>query len=181
MTISTTANSVTAVGNGSTTVFPFGFLIPYQSDGVTPAIKVQTLSTLGVLTTKVLTTDYTVSGITLAAGGSVTMLVAPLTGVLVVVSRNLTQVQPSAFPNLSLQPSSIETALDFITMWSQQTRASLPFLAGPYTVATLPVNPLPGQTAYVTDATAPTWRGTLTGGSTVGCPVFFDGLVWRAL
>ncbi len=38
----------------------------------------------------------------------------------------------------------------------------------------------PGCIAYVTDATAPTWRGTLTGGGTVGCLAFSDGTTWMA-
>lgn len=46
-----------------------------------------------------------------------------------------------------------------------------------YTVATLPVG-TEGDTAFVTDATAPTYLGALTGGGTVKCPVFFNGTAW---
>lgn len=46
-----------------------------------------------------------------------------------------------------------------------------------YTVATLPVG-VQGDTAYVTDATAPTYLGTLTGGGSVVCPVFYNGTAW---
>lgn len=46
-----------------------------------------------------------------------------------------------------------------------------------YTVATLPTG-TQGDTAYVTDATAPTYLGTLTGGGSVVCPVFFNGTIW---
>lgn len=46
-----------------------------------------------------------------------------------------------------------------------------------YTVATLPTG-VQGMTAYVTDATAPTYLGTLTGGGAVVVPVFFDGSAW---
>jgi hypothetical protein len=49
-----------------------------------------------------------------------------------------------------------------------------------YTVATLPVSPDAGSKAFVNDATAPTFLGTLTGGGSTVCPVFFDGSVWRA-
>ena len=48
-----------------------------------------------------------------------------------------------------------------------------------YTVATLPAG-VKGDTAYVTDATAPTYLGTLTGGGTVVCPVFYNGTSWVA-
>ena len=46
-----------------------------------------------------------------------------------------------------------------------------------YTVGTLPAGTI-GQKAYVTDATAPTYLGTLTGGGTVVCPVFYNGVAW---
>lgn len=46
-----------------------------------------------------------------------------------------------------------------------------------YTVATLPTG-VEGDTAYVTDATAPTYLGTLTGGGSVVCPVFYNGTAW---
>jgi len=48
-----------------------------------------------------------------------------------------------------------------------------------YTVATLPT---PTGTAYatVTDALAPTYLTTVVGGGAVVCPVFFDGVSWKA-
>lgn len=46
-----------------------------------------------------------------------------------------------------------------------------------YTVATLPTG-TQGDTAYVTDATAPTYLGALTGGGSVVCPVFYNGTSW---
>ena len=47
-----------------------------------------------------------------------------------------------------------------------------------YTVATLPAAGTAGRRAYVTDATAPTYLGTLTGGGSVVCPVFDNGTTW---
>ncbi|PIF60080.1 hypothetical protein [Flavobacterium sp. 2] len=47
----------------------------------------------------------------------------------------------------------------------------------PYTVATLPAGVV-GDTAYVTDATNPTYLSTLTGGGTTVCPVFYNGNTW---
>jgi hypothetical protein len=35
-----------------------------------------------------------------------------------------------------------------------------------------------GMIAYVTDATLPTYLGTLTGGGSVKCPVFYNGTAW---
>lgn len=46
-----------------------------------------------------------------------------------------------------------------------------------YTVATLPAGS-EGDMAYVTDATAPTYNATLTGGGSVKVPVFRNATVW---
>ena len=48
---------------------------------------------------------------------------------------------------------------------------------GGYTVSTLPTGKQ-GDRAYVTDATTPTYLGTLTGGGAVVCPVFYNGTAW---
>lgn len=48
-----------------------------------------------------------------------------------------------------------------------------------YTVATLPTG-VQGDIAYVTDALAPTYLGTIAGGGSVVTPVFFDGTNWIA-
>lgn len=47
-----------------------------------------------------------------------------------------------------------------------------------YTVATLPAAGTAGRRAHVTDATAPTFLGALTGGGAVVCPVFDNGTAW---
>lgn len=47
-----------------------------------------------------------------------------------------------------------------------------------YTVGTLPAAGTAGRRAYVTDATAPTYLGALTGGGAVVCPVFDNGAAW---
>ena len=46
-----------------------------------------------------------------------------------------------------------------------------------YKVSTLPSGVI-GDHAYVTDATAPTYLGTLTGGGSIVCPVFYNGKTW---
>jgi hypothetical protein len=55
--------------------------------------------------------------------------------------------------------------------------ASLPIVLKSYTVSTLPTG-VEGMRAYVTDATAPTYLGALTGGGSVKCPVFYNGSAW---
>lgn len=49
-----------------------------------------------------------------------------------------------------------------------------------YTVATLPASPTAGDQAAVTDATAPTYLGTLTGGGSTYTPVVYNGTAWVA-
>lgn len=46
-----------------------------------------------------------------------------------------------------------------------------------YTVATLPAGNR-GDTAYVTDALAPTFLATIVGGGAITTPVFYNGSVW---
>lgn len=48
-----------------------------------------------------------------------------------------------------------------------------------YTVATLPAGTV-GDTAYVTDALAPTWLVAVTGGGAIVTPVFYNGTNWVA-
>ena len=63
---------------------------------------------------------------------------------------------------------------------AQYTAAYFPGSIGPgYTVATLPTGVV-GMRAYVTDAASPTFLGTLTGGGSTKCPVFYNGSAWVA-
>jgi hypothetical protein len=64
-----------------------------------------------------------------------------------------------------------------LTIDSNRTTMTTPFKLASYTVATLPAGSQ-GDVAYVTDATAPTYLGALTGGGTVKCPVFYNGISW---
>jgi hypothetical protein len=50
-----------------------------------------------------------------------------------------------------------------------------------YTVGTLPSSPVAGWTCYVTDATAPTYNGALTGGGAVVARVMYDGAAWKSV
>jgi len=62
--------------------------------------------------------------------------------------------------------------------WYSNYRITAPvFKTTGYTVATLPVGSQ-GDETFVTDATAPTYLGTLTGGGSVVCPVFYNGTAW---
>jgi len=51
---------------------------------------------------------------------------------------------------------------------------------GTFTVGTLPTPTTPTAYATVTNALAPTYMATVVGGGSVVCPVFFDGVSWKA-
>lgn len=68
------------------------------------------------------------------------------------------------------------TLVTALRIYSNQTVA----VGKAYTVATLPAAGTQGRRAWVTDATAPIFLGALTGGGAVVCPVFDDGVAWRA-
>ncbi len=92
---------------------------------------------------------------------------------------------PSALPadlcvsgdGSTLIGTSVSNGVDKLQVNGSMT-ASIVKTAG-YTVSTLPAGVI-GSRGYVTDATACTFMGTLTGGGTVVCPVFFNGTSWLA-
>lgn len=121
MTISNVQAAVTLPGNGSATTFAFGFEIPFQDDGVTPAILVAIK--VGSVTTILAPNLYSVTGIGLPGGGTVTypLTGSPLpTGSSLFIARNKAITQPSAFVNLNFVPHSVETALDILVLEMQQ-------------------------------------------------------------
>lgn len=122
MTISSTTNKDTYSGNGSTTVFPYTFKI-LDDDEI--LVQVRTTSS-GVITTKTLTTDYTVSGAGEDSGGNVTFGTAPASGTTVILLRNLDAVQETDYPEYDPFPaSSHEEALDRLTMLIQKNEEVL--------------------------------------------------------
>ena len=75
-----------------------------------------------------------------------------------------------------------QTNLNAVHLTGNETIAGIKTLSSPlvisgYTVATLPTGVL-GMTAYVTDASAPTYLSIVAGGGAVVCPVFFNGTNW---
>lgn len=121
MTISNPAAAVTVQGNGSTTQFAFDFEIPYQADGVTPAINVW-INQAGVVTL-LPPTAYGVSGLGEPSGGYV--YYNPSTGPLpagdsLTIVRAEWYTQPNPFPNTNFWPNNVELALDWLEMQIQQ-------------------------------------------------------------
>jgi hypothetical protein len=65
------------------------------------------------------------------------------------------------------------------TINSSEAAFNVPVGLKGYTVASLPSGNQ-GDTAYVTDAVSPTYLGTLRGGGSTVCPVFYNGTAWVA-
>src|SRR3990167_7450983 len=120
MTVATLLNRVSYSGNGVTTVFSFPNRFLADAD----LVVTQTVNATGVTTTKVLTTDYTLTGAGGAAGGNVTMLVAPPTGTTLVVYRDPVLTQPIDLVNgdpLNVD-TGVERAFDRSTLQIQRLR-----------------------------------------------------------
>ena len=125
MTVSSETNKVTYNGNGSTDTFAYTFRILDDDD-----ILVQKrVTSTGVLTTLIKTTDYSVTGVGEDAGGNV-VLVDPATdapsGSTIVLTRNLSLLQETDYNEYDTFPAeSHETALDRLTMIAQQQQEEI--------------------------------------------------------
>ncbi len=115
MTIATaTAKSGPYNGNGVTTVFAYGFKINSATH-----IRVVRTSAALVETDLVLTTDYTVSGVGVAAGGSVTLTSGALaaTGEKITLLRSPPFIQETDLENQGAYYAEVvESAFDLLTM-----------------------------------------------------------------
>lgn len=119
MTLSTTARSVTQVGNGVTTEWPFSFKVLDADHLVVQVIDISAGST-----TTLSTSDYSVAGIGDASGGTVTY---PLTGSpltsddRIVITRTVPYLQELDIQNQEgFFPEVVEDQFDLIVMMVQQ-------------------------------------------------------------
>lgn len=116
MSISTTTNRVSYAGDGSTTVFPYNFLILANTD----LEVIETVTATGVETIKTLTTHYTVSGAG-TGSGNVTMVTAPASGTTLTIRRKMPRTQLVDYvENDSFPAATHEQALDKLTMITQE-------------------------------------------------------------
>jgi hypothetical protein len=121
MTVATTDCVASGNGNGVTTAFAFNFDVPYQADGVTPAILVQTVVTAtGVRSTKSWPGDFTVTNVGEPLGGTVVFGTAPAAGLVVWIGRALDYDQPSAVGNQNFYPHTVENMADREVLQVQQ-------------------------------------------------------------
>jgi hypothetical protein len=117
-----TAKSGPYNGNGSTTVFSYTFKVADEADLVVTVLSADG----GTETVKTLTTDYTVSGVGNAGGGSITMLVAPVTGEKLTITRSVDLDQEVDLQNRgSVNPQTLEDSLDKLTQIAQDQQQQL--------------------------------------------------------
>lgn len=122
MTVASTTSKVSYAGDGATTTFtvPFYFL---DQTHIKVTYRVNATATE---TVKTLTTDYTVSGAGVAAGGSITTTSAPAAGITVVIQRNVPLTQETSYqPNDPFPAKTHEAALDKLTMETQQLNEAI--------------------------------------------------------
>ncbi|WP_017773851.1 glycosyl hydrolase family 28-related protein [Paraburkholderia kururiensis] len=118
MTISTTSNKAVLQGNGSTTSFPFSFIVPQQNE-----LVVIFTDQNGTQTT-LQANQYSVSGLNNASGGSVSY---PLSGSPIPSGTSITIMRIVPYQQLTdlinqggYYPNVVEGALDYLTMQTQQ-------------------------------------------------------------
>lgn len=115
MTITTTTNRVSYNGNGATVSFATTYIFYVNTD-----LVVILRTAAGVEITKVLTTDYTVTGGG-GATGTVVMVTAPATGETLTILRVVPITQTTDFVNGNNSDAEVaERALDRATVVSQQ-------------------------------------------------------------
>ena len=117
MTVQTTTSRADYTGNGVTTAFtvPFYFL---DNSHLT---VLRTVIATGVSTTLAITTDYTVSGAGVSAGGTITCVTAPTSAQKISILRNVPLTQLSHYvPNDPFPAATHEQIVDQLTMEVQQ-------------------------------------------------------------
>ena len=122
MTVPTTTSRADYTGNGVTTAWtvPFYFLDP------THIQVVRTQISTGVATTLALTTDYTVAGAGVQAGGTVTTVAALTTDQRLSILRSVPFTQLSHYvPNDPFPSATHEQIVDQLTMEVQQLNETL--------------------------------------------------------
>tara|TARA_B110000495_G_scaffold192551_1_gene196856 strand:+ start:582 stop:2312 length:1731 start_codon:yes stop_codon:yes gene_type:complete len=90
-------------------------------------------------------------------------------------TKGLSREDGMRFTRLSFETGTITT--DGVITIPKDVTGTIALELKAYTVASLPTGTV-GDRAYVTDATSPTYLGTLTGGGAVTCPVFYNGSAW---
>ncbi len=123
MTISNQSASVTYTGNSVQTTFTYNFLIPYQSDEVTPAVAVYLV--VDDVATLLPPSSYAITGVASPLGGTVIYSPAIDASTQIRIDRALAYTQPMEFLNQGFYPATVEELADDLVMMIQQLAASL--------------------------------------------------------
>ena len=122
MGVSSLPNRISYVGDGATTAFSFPYYFTAKAD-----LFVYLYDTLlGGVTLQALATDYTISGSVNAqglyqTGGTVTMVVAPISTSILVIVRSPTMLQNYALlQNGQISSSALVQQLDYLTLLVQR-------------------------------------------------------------
>lgn len=174
MAVTTSTSSVQYSGNGSTTVFAYTFKIFASSELLVRLVN----STTGAATAQTLGTHYTVDGVGLDAGGTVTFVTAPASGFTVDIRTQMALTQPTVFRNQgSFLPATHESAMDRLVREIIQVdrKASLALrLPDVYDPAGIP--------AWDTILSLSNRKGRYIGfNATTGAPELFAGMASVAL
>ena len=117
MTVSSATNKVSYSGDGSQTVFAYGFKI-FDQDDLTVIIR----NASGGETTQTITTNYTVSGVGNASGGNVTMVSAPASTETITIIREQPLTQGlDLVPNDPFPAALVEDTLDKFDVYGSKT------------------------------------------------------------
>ncbi len=117
MTVPATAPRTDAIGTGTTATYSYGFKIFAATD-----LRVTVQDTVGVITRLVYLTDYTLTGVGAAAGGTITLLAGNLTsGYLLSMRFDRTPIQSTDLRNQGgFFAETHEAKFDELTRYVQQ-------------------------------------------------------------
>lgn len=122
MTLSSESHINRAVGNGATSVYSYGFRIFSNTE-----LKVTTRDTANIETLLALTTDYSVTGVGSASGGSITLVAGNLTNLYnITIRRNMPATQTTSHRNQGeFNLDTLEDDLDKARMVDQTQQFSI--------------------------------------------------------
>jgi hypothetical protein len=121
MTIASAVNRASFNGNGSTTTFTIPFAVLDQTFlKVTLRNNNQSSGSYGAETTQVLTTNYTIGGSLTEPGATLTMLVAPPTGYVLMIAGNVVATQDLDASAATYSGQGLEDQLDKMVRLEQE-------------------------------------------------------------
>lgn len=122
MGISSETDYVRYTGNGATSTYSFAFRVDSIDD-----LRILKITTGGVKTVLVKTTDFTATGVGNAAGGSITLIAGSLTsGYKLIIRRKQSIIQSTSIRNQNTYfAATHETVFDRLTMIVQQLQYAL--------------------------------------------------------